>query len=200
MCVCFESMSMTFFLLWDLFFTCYASFFYLVIHSIFVHHIHAFIWILCTPLIIFMFLGWSFIASCTICQSWQKGGEIVENMWFLSKILHVRGRNTCLCKGEMCCILLGGVLTSLFLYTGLVTMFTYIVPIFDDVCFLHLSLHVLFLFFLYTHVSYFLYAIFYLCLTLRCFDEFCLKCFKNTGCQSLLAMNSLLAKFFKNLC
>ena len=124
----------------------------------------------------------------------------MENMWFLSKILHVRGRNTCLCKGEMCCILLGGVLTSLFLYTGLVTMFTYIVLIFDDICFLHLSLHVLFLFFLYTHVSYFLYAIFYLCLTLRCFDEFCLKCFRNTSCQSLLAMNSLLAKFFKNLC
>ena len=70
----------------------------------------------------------------------------MENMWFLSKILHVRGRNTCLCKGEMCFILLGGVLTSFFLYTGLVTMFTYIVLIFDiyiydDVCLLHLPLH-----------------------------------------------------------
>ena len=31
-------------------------------------------------------------------------------------------------------------------------------------------------------------------------DEFCLKYFRNTGCQSLLAINSLLAKFFKNLC
>ena len=29
---------------------------------------------------------------------------------------------------------------------------------------------------------------------------FCLKCFRNTGCQSLLAINSLLAKFFKSLC
>ena len=28
----------------------------------------------------------------------------------------------------------------------------------------------------------------------------CLKCFRNTGCQSLLAINSLLAKFFKSLC
>ena len=34
----------------------------------------------------------------------------------------------------------------------------------------------------------------------RCLDEFCLKCFRNTGCQSLLATNSLLAKFFKRLC
>ena len=35
------------------------------------------------PLIIFMFLKWSFIASCTLCQSWQKGREIVEKLWFL---------------------------------------------------------------------------------------------------------------------
>ena len=130
-------------------------------------------------------------------------------MWFLFKILHVRGRNTCLCKGEMCFILLGGVFTPFFLYTGLMTMFIYIVLIFDiyiyiydddDVCLLHLPLHVLFLFFLYTHVSYLMYAILYFCFTLRCLDEFCLKCFKNTGCQSLLVINSLLAKFFKSLC
>ena len=49
--------------------------------------------------------------------------------------------------------------------------------------------------FLYT-----LYAIYYFCFTLRCLDEFCLKCFRNTGCQSLLAINSPLAKFFKSLC
>ena len=119
------------------------------------------------------------------------------------KILYDRGRNTCLYKGEMCFILLGGVLTSFFLYTGLVTIIdihcTYS-SLYDNVCLLHLSLHVLFLFFLYTHVSYFLYAIFYFCLTLRCLDEFCLKCFRNTGCQSLLAINSLLTKFFKSLC
>ena len=96
----------------------------------------------------------------------------MENMWILFKILHVRGRNTCLCKGEMCFILLGGMLTSFFLYINLVTMFTYIVLIFDIyiyiyvcvcvcdyVCFLHLPLHVLFLFSLYTHVSYYLYEI-----------------------------------------
>ena len=125
----------------------------------------------------------------------------MENMcfFFFFKVLHVRGRNTFLCKGEMCFILLGGVLTSLFLFTGLVTMFTYIVLIFDDVCLLHLPLHVLFLFSLYTHVFYILYAIYYFCLTLRCFDEFSSKYFRNIGCQSLLAINSLLTKFFKSL-
>ena len=38
------------------------------------------------------------------------------------------------------------------------------------------------------------------CFTQRCLDEFCLKCFRNTGYQSLLAINSLLIKFFKSLC
>ena len=46
----------------------------------------------------------------------------METLWFFFKILHVRGRNTCLYKGEMCFILLGGVLTSFFLYTDLVTI------------------------------------------------------------------------------
>ena len=46
----------------------------------------------------------------------------------------------------------------------------------------------------------YLYAIYYCCFTQRCLDEFCLKYFKNTGCQSLLTINSLLAKFFKSLC
>ena len=118
-------------LLHALFFTCFASFCYLVIHSILFNYIHAFIWILCTPLIIFMFLGGNFLTSCTLCQLWQKGGEIVENMWFPFKILRVRRRNTCLYKGEMYFILLGGVLTSFFLYTSLMTTFTYIVLIFD---------------------------------------------------------------------
>ena len=66
--------------------------------------------------------------------------------------------------------------------------------------FFHLSLHVLFLLSLYAHDSYILYAIFYFYFTLRCLAEFCLKCFKNIGCQSLLVINSLLAKFFKSFC
>ena len=99
----------------------------------------------------------------------------------------------------MCFNLLEGVLTSFFLYTGFVTMFTYIVLIFDDVCLLHLSLHVLF-FFLSLYTCFYLYTIYYFCFTQRCLDEFCLKYFRNTCCQSLLAINSLLTKFFKSLC
>ena len=84
----------------------------------------------------------------------------------------------------------------------IVLIFDIYIYIYDDdvVITFHLSLHVLFLFFLYTYVSYMMYAILYFCFILRCLDEFCLKCFRNTGCQSLLAINSLLVKFFKSLC
>ena len=92
---------------------------------------------------------------------------------------------------------------TLFLYFRSYDQFlTYIVLIFFiyvDVCFFHLPFHVLFLFSLYAHASYYLYVIYYFCFTQRCLDEFCLKCFKNTGCQSLLAINSLLANYFKSL-
>ena len=84
---------------------------------------------------------------------------------------------------------------------NLVLMLIYIYIYIEVVItFFHLSLHVLFLFSLYAHVSYLMYAILYFCFTLRCLDEFCLKCFRNTGYQSLLAINSFLAKFFKILC
>ena len=58
-------------------------------------------------------------------------------------------------------------------------------------CFFSLFIHMLLIY---------LYAIYYFCFTQRCLVKFCLKCFINTGCQSLLAINSLLAKFFKSLC
>ena len=82
-----------------------------------------------------------------------------------------------------------------------VSMRDVVIYIFDDVVItFHLSLHVLFLFSLYTHVFYLMYSILYFCFTLRCLDEFCLKCFRNTGCQSLLTINSFLVKFFKSSC
>ena len=63
--------------------------------------------------------------------------------------------------------------------------------IFDDaVITFHISLHVLFLFSLYTHVSYFLYAILYFYFTLRCLDEFLFNVFQkdrlsNLSCHEL---------------
>ena len=54
--------------------------------------------------------------------------------------------------------------------------------------------------FLSLYTCFYLYAIYYFYFTQRCLDEFCLKCFRNTSCQSLLVINSLFAKFFKSLC
>ena len=67
-----------------------------------------------------------------------------------------------------------------FFYLHCIIFFIYV-----DVCFFHLPLYVLFLFSLYTHISYLMYAILYIYFTLRFLDEFCLKCFRNTGCQKL---------------
>ena len=50
---------------------------------------------------------------------------------------------------------------------------------------------------LYAHASYYLYTIYYFCFTLRCRDEFCLKCFRNTGCQSLFCHELSLGNFFQ---
>ena len=161
-CVCVLGSMCTFFLLRDLFFTYFASFYYPVIHSILFHYIHVFIWISCIPLIIFNHLYVSrvkpsnFLYSLSIITKRRRiCGEYVVS--FLDSTCWGE-KNTFLCKGEMCFILLRGVLTSFFLYTGLVTMFTYIVHIFDIYMMMyilfHLSLHVLFLFYLYTHVSY----------------------------------------------
>ena len=161
----------------------HLSFILLSIASCFIifMHLYGFFVPPWSSLIIFTFLEWSFLASYTPCQLWQKGGEILENMRFLFKILHVRERNTRSRKGEMCFILLGECLLPSSC-TPIMTIFTYIVLIFeiyiymyvyDDVCLLHRPLHVLFLFSLYTHVSYYLYAIFYFCFTQRCLDEFC---------------------------
>ena len=61
---------------------------------------------------------------------------------------------------------------------------------------IHLSLHMLFIFSLYTLVSL-LYAILYFCFTLRCLDEFCLKCFRKTGCQDLSCHELSFCKVFQ---
>ena len=74
------------------------------------------------------------------------------------------------------------VLWPFFFYNIHYTYFSFIYMMMYVI--IHLSLHVLFLFSLYTHISL-LYAIIYFCFTLRCLDEFCLKCFRKTGCQNL---------------
>ena len=56
----------------------HISFILSSIASFFITCMHLY-WFFVPPwssLIIFIFLGWSFLASCTICQSWQKRGEI----------------------------------------------------------------------------------------------------------------------------
>ena len=46
----------------------------------------------------------------------------------------------------------------------------------------------------------FLYAIYYFCFTQKCLDEFCFKCFKNIGCQSLSYHKLSSCKVFSRVC
>ena len=150
-----------FFLLRDLFFTCFASFYYLVIHNILFHYIHAFIWISCAPLIILDHLYVFRVKLSSFLyplSNMTTRGRICGSFF---KILHVRGRNTFLCKGKMCFILLGGVLTSLFLYTGLMTTFTYIVLIFD----IYMMMYVFFTYlYMCCFFSFFIHMLLIICM------------------------------------
>ena len=58
-------------------------------------------------------------------------------------------------------------------------------------------LYMLFLFSLYAPASYIMYAILHFCFTLRCLDEFCLKYYRNTGCQSLYYHRFSFCKVFQ---
>ena len=85
-----------------------------------------------------------------------------------------------------------------FLYTGLVTMFTYMVLIFDIYIYIYIwwwwwwwcmssspiSSCVVSFLSLCTCFLFIVCNLLYFCFTLRCRDEFYLKCFRNTGCQS----------------
>ena len=152
----------------------------------------------------------------TLCHSWQKEEVVLDmrvvtlrgrvNFWII-----VLGRVLLFFSFEGCSEDIMYLFFSLFIrYIVLVhevlwpfyrhTLYLFSLLYCRCMFFFHLPFHVLFLFSLYTHASYYLYAIYYSCFTQRCFDKFCLKCFRNTSCQSLLAINSFLAKIFKSLC
>ena len=89
-----------------------------------------------------------------------------------------------------------------FLYTGIVTilLIAYIVFIFiyicvDVCCFSPISPCVVSFLSLYTY--FFMYAILYFYFRLRCLDEFCLKCFRNTGCENLSCHELSSCKIFQ---
>ena len=91
-----------------------------------------------------------------------------------------------------------------FLYTGLMTIFTYIVFIFtyiyiyiyDDVC-CSSPISLCVVSFLSLCTCYLLYASLYFYFTLRCLDEFYLKCFRNIGYQSLSCHELSFCKVFQ---
>ena len=146
----------------------------------------------------------------TLCHLWQKEGVVL-----VMRVVIVRGRvsigdfwqRECLyegCSEDLMYLFLFFLFQIHYiLYMGLMTIIdihcTYILYILMYVFLWPILTYVVYFLSLCTCFLY-LHAIYYFCFTQRCLDEFCLKCFRNTGCQSLLARNSLLAKIFKSLC
>ena len=78
----------------------------------------------------------------------------------------------------------------ILLYTGLLTiylwhtLYLFLIDIYDDVCYFSPICQCV-VSFLSLYTCFSMYAIFYFCFTIRCLNEFCLKCFRKTGCQNL---------------
>ena len=79
------------------------------------------------------------------------------------------------CSEDYMYLFLFSILDTFLLVHGSCDHFFFI---YVDVCFFHLPLHVLFLFSLYAHASYYVYAIYYFYFIQRCLDEFYLKVFQ----------------------
>ena len=130
-------------------------------------------------------------------------------MWFLFQILHVKGINTCLCKGELCFILLRGVFTFSvvigasfsFLCTGLVTILLH------TLYFIYIYM-MMYVFFTYLYMCCF-FSIFihmfpyvrnlYFYFTYDALMNFCLSVSERQVVKVYHVMNSFLVKFFKSL-
>ena len=156
-----------------------------------------------------------------LCHSWQKGGVVLGIVLGIRVVIYLGGELVLeiFVRGSVYFFLRDVVRTFCIFFLSLsfrymvfvhrsgdhlvianLVFILYIyISIFDEVVitFFHLSLHVLFLFSFYAHASYLLYAIFYFCFTLRCRDEYCLKCFRNIGCQSLLCHELCSCKVFQ---
>ena len=131
-------------------------------------------------------------------------------MWFLFKILHVRGRNSCICKGELCFILLGGVFTSLLFYKLLLASCTAVLwPFLHILC---LSLIYIYIWWcmsfspiftcvvpsLSLYACFFMYAIF-ISITHMMPWWILFKCFRKTSCESLSCRELFPCKVFQEV-
>ena len=184
-------------LLHALFFTCFASFYYLVIHSIFFRCIHAFIWIPCAPLIIYDHLYvsrvklYSFLYPLSIMT---KRGRKCD---FFLRFYKLGGEIHAFVRGSVYLLVVLGASFS-FLYTSLVTIFTYIILYFHIWwwCMFSSPTSTCVVFFLSLYTCFFMYTI--LISVSHMMPWWILfKCFKKTGCKSLSYHELLSYKVFQ---
>ena len=90
----------------------------------------------------------------------------------------------------------------ILLYTGFVTnylwhtLYLFLFYIYDDVCW-YSPISPCVVSFLSLYTCFYMNAILYFSFTLGCLDEFCLKCFRKTGCQNLSCHELSSCKIFQ---
>ena len=128
------------------------------------------------------------------------GGELAQDIFVRGSVYIFFFRDV---VSILCLFLFSLFSYSILLYTGLVTiylwhtlyLFLIYIYIYDVCWFSTISPYVVS--FLSLYRCFFMYAILYFCFTLRCLDEFCLKCFRKTGCENLSCHEIFSCKVFQ---
>ena len=149
--------------------------------------------------------------TLTLCHSWQKWEVVLDIRVVILKerVRHIFVRGSVVfiegCSEDTMYLFFS------FLFRYIVLVHKVLWPFIDIHCTYLFHLWLMYVFsFTYPFICCFFFCFIhmflitctqsiYFCFTERCLDEFCLKCFRNIGCQSLFVINSLLAKFFKIL-
>ena len=134
------------------------------------------------------------------------GGELAQNLFVRGSVYFFEGCSQVLCIFSFLFSLDTLVIANFvhmflmyaifYLLGGVVLSLIYIY-IYDDnvvITFTYLFMYCFFYFFIH---MFLMYAIFYFCFTLRCLDEFCLKCFRKIGCQNLSCHELFSCKVFQ---
>ena len=173
------------------------------------YHIHAFIWIHCAPLIIFDHLYISRVKFYSFLYPLSIMTKRGRKCGFFLRFYMLGGRNTCLCKGELCFILLGGVFTSLLFYELLLASCTLALwPFLHTLClsliYIYIYIWCMFssltstcvVFFLSLYTCFFMYVIFIsISHVMPWWVLF--KCLKKTSCEILSCRELFSCKVFQ---
>ena len=162
------------------FFTCLASFYYLVIRSILFHYIHAYIWILCAPLIIFYHhyvsrvKFYSFLYPLSIMTKRGRKCDFFLRFYMLGGEIYAFIRGSCVssCQGEClpsCCF------RSFFLGSCTPVLWPFLHTLCLSLIYIYIYIYMMYVFFTYLYMccffSFFIHIFLHVCNLYFCFTH-----------------------------